>query len=47
MQATLHIRHLFACCVSTIPFLAPMLLMVGLLIAFPQIATWLPDLFYR
>jgi len=33
--------------IGAIPFLAPMLLMVGLLIAFPQIATWLPDLFYR
>jgi len=29
------------------PFLLPMLLMVVLLIAFPQIATWLPDLVYR
>lgn len=28
-------------------FLIPMLIMALLLIAFPQIATWLPDLFYR
>ncbi|WP_226553864.1 TRAP transporter large permease [Celeribacter naphthalenivorans] len=33
--------------IGAIPFLIPMLIMVFLLIAFPQIATWLPDLFYR
>jgi len=33
--------------VGALPFLSPMLVMVFLLIAYPQIATWLPDLFYR
>jgi C4-dicarboxylate transporter DctM subunit len=33
--------------IGALPFLAPMLLMVALLIVFPQIATWLPNLFYR
>ena len=33
--------------IGALPFLIPMLLMVFALIAFPQLATWLPDLFYR
>ena len=33
--------------IGALPFLVPMLLMVFLLIAFPGIATWLPDLIYR
>lgn len=33
--------------IGALPFLAPMLLMVALLIVFPQIATWLPNFFYR
>ncbi|QLH12995.1 TRAP transporter large permease [Paracoccus pantotrophus] len=33
--------------VGAIPFLIPMLLMVFVLIAWPPLATWLPDMFYR
>jgi tripartite ATP-independent transporter DctM subunit len=32
---------------GALPFLVPMLVMVFVLIGFPQLATWLPDLFYR
>lgn len=32
--------------IGALPFLVPMLIMVFLLVAFPQIATWLPDLVY-
>ncbi|WP_138471814.1 TRAP transporter large permease [Poseidonocella sp. HB161398] len=33
--------------IGALPFLVPMLAMALLLIAFPQIATWLPDMVYR
>lgn len=33
--------------IGALPFLAPMLLLVLLLIAFPGIATWLPDMIYN
>lgn len=33
--------------IGALPFLAAMLVMVFALIAFPQVATWLPDMFYR
>jgi TRAP-type C4-dicarboxylate transport system permease large subunit len=32
---------------GSIPFVAAMLIMVGILIAFPPIATWLPDIVYH
>lgn len=33
--------------IGALPFLLPMLFLVFLLIAFPQIATWLPDIIYN
>lgn len=33
-------------CVGSVPFVLAMLVLIGLLVAFPEIALWLPKTFY-